>query len=97
MSAYGTGQLSAATVFPQAEQLERDINALRQGRAEHRREQLSLVREPMQASLAWDGLDVDQRRAIARVLLQAVVVKPASRRGNKYDVSRIDPVPQPTG
>ena len=40
----------------------------------------------------WDGMDTDARRAACERWLSAVWCHPATRRGNTFDTSRLDPV-----
>lgn len=41
---------------------------------------------------AWEALDTDRRRAAAERVLQAVYVNKATKRSNRFDVARLDPV-----
>lgn len=43
-------------------------------------------------STTWEAMDTDRRRSTAERVLDAVYIRPATKRGNHFDVSRLDPV-----
>lgn len=91
MDAYTGKQLSAAVAFGAVETLEKERSAL-----VRQREQAAATRlGPRIAHLTpdgWAALDTDRQRAIAEQLLSAVLLRPATRRGNRFDPTRVEPV-----
>lgn len=89
MASFTARELSAEVVFPAVANLEEERDRLR---AERRRVQAveatttlsHLDREH------WDQLDVDRRRAVVETLLDAVLVRPATRGGNQFDPDRVE-------
>lgn len=91
MAAFTAGQLSAAIVFPQVEQLEQERDRL----AGERDTFIHATAGPSIAQVTpaeWEALDVARRRAILEQLFDAIMIKPAAQRQNKLDLDRIVPV-----
>lgn len=91
MTAFVDKRLSESVVFPAVEALEAERDVLRAKRAvwavatagpEVRR----ITREE------WDAMDVDRQRAMLEAVLDAVLIRPATRGGNTLDLTRIVPV-----
>lgn len=90
MKAYMDGDLTSGTVFPQVRKLEDQIKEMNKHRAEWLAETSGPVLE-VESPEVWDDRPLEERRAMIGALLQAVIVKPAKRRGgNRFDYSRID-------
>ena len=92
MEAFTAGILSAAAAFPAVKRLEADRAELEKQRADVA---VANLRRPGILSLnrqTWEAADVDRRRAFTETALEAVLVKPATRRGNSFDANRVVPV-----
>jgi DNA invertase Pin-like site-specific DNA recombinase len=90
MSAFTDGELSSDVVFPMISQLENQANSLRTDRARWFRDQIAVASRPTNASEVWPDLDVDQQRAVIQNVLQSVVVKPAEKKGGRFDPARVE-------
>jgi site-specific DNA recombinase len=91
MAAFKARTISASVAFKNVEQLEVTRDALLRERDALEAEALASTPEAIDAT-AWAGMDTDQRRAACERSLSAVYVRTATRRGNQFDTSRIDPV-----
>lgn len=89
MASFTARELSAEVVFPAVAQLE------------EQRDELRLQKRRIEAAeagpdftnvdrAAWDRMEVDVRRAVIETLLAAVLVRPATRKGNQFDPERIE-------
>lgn len=90
MAAFVAGTLSGAVVFPAVERLEAERDALEADRAVHDAPtgpDLSRIDRE-----TWAGWDTDRRRAAVEALLDAVLIRPATRRQNRLDLDRIEVV-----
>ena len=86
MTAYRAGQLSAAIVFPQVQELE----AERAEAAELARRAAAAKARPQTPKVEdLDSLDVDRTRAIVEATFEAIVVAPASHRGEPFNPGRL--------
>ncbi|MCU1416802.1 MAG: hypothetical protein JWP32_976 [Schumannella sp.] len=89
MASFTARELSAEVVFPAVAQLEEDRDQLRT-----QRKRLETAEAALDVSNVdqreWDLMGVDQRRAVIETLLAAVLVRPATRRGNQFDPDRIE-------
>lgn len=91
MGAYNAGNLTGAVVFPAVTSLETERDML----LKMRKATEAASRGPDVSRLdrdKWEAMDTDRRRAAAEVLIDAVFVRPASKRGNVFDGSRVDMV-----
>lgn len=89
MASFTARELSAEVVFPAVAQLEEQRDSLR---LQKRQAEAASV-GPDLASIdrtAWDSLGVGERRAIVETLVSAVLVRPATRKGNQFDPDRIE-------
>lgn len=89
MASFTARQLSAEVVFPAVSKLEGERDQLR---AERRRIQAADAAPDLTSvdHARWDRMDVDQRRAVVETLLSAVLVRPATRGGNRFDPDRVE-------
>ncbi len=86
MSAYQSGVLTGAIVFPQ-------VSALETEQARLERERPRAAPKPSVADpAAFPALDVDRQRAIVESLVEAVVVGKAERRGQPWTPERLEVV-----
>jgi site-specific DNA recombinase len=90
MNAFTEGELSSDVVFPMISDLEERAKNLRTDRARWLQDQVATASQPTNASEAWPGLETDQRRAVIETVLRAVVVKPALKKGGRFDPSRVE-------
>jgi len=90
MTAFSAGELSSDTVFPAVAKLEDRANQLRSERATWLRDQMTLANQPTNVAESWPELEVDDRRAVIGRVLQSVVVKPAEKKGGRFDPSRVE-------
>lgn len=95
MAAFVGRRLSEAVVFPAVEALEAERDALLAERSEWAAATIGPEVGPMSRD-EWDARDVDRRRAVVERLLDAVLIRPATTKGNRLDLSRIVPVPRGT-
>lgn len=91
MSAYVAGTLTGAVTFPAVERLEAERDGLRREVATAAAASAGPDVTHMTPDV-WASMNTDERRAVAEVLLDAVLVKPAGRRGPIYDGTRVEPV-----
>lgn len=84
MAAFNAGRLSGTVVFGQVEQLEAELADLRAERAQA----ISAAPPPIQVD-DFAELDTERRRAVVETLISAVVIMPASRRGEKWNEERV--------
>ncbi len=92
MEAYTSGEMGRETVFPAVAKLETEAKRLRGERTEVLRRQAVGRRQPTNVAKEWPEMDVDRRRAIIASVLQSVVIKPAERKGGRYNPERLEPV-----
>ncbi|WP_460802286.1 recombinase family protein [Microbacterium sp. GXF6406] len=89
MASFTARELSAEVVFPAVSALEAERDELRSQR--RRIEAAGAAPELAKVDRAgWDRMSVDHRRAVIEGLLEAVLVRPATRRGNTFDAERLD-------
>lgn len=89
MASFTARELSAEVVFPAVSALETERDELRSER--RRIEAAGAAPELANVDRAgWDRMDVDHRRAIIEGLLEAVLVRPATRKGNTFDPERLE-------
>lgn len=69
-----------------------DVDELLQERSDWLKNRLRAERQVEVGPDTWDGLPVRDRRQYARAELQAIYVLPSTRRGNRFDPSRLVPV-----
>ncbi|MGH9058682.1 MAG: recombinase family protein, partial [Acidimicrobiales bacterium] len=92
MSAYRNGELSADLVFPNVRELEDRVARLRDERSTWLSREVALQSRPVDAAQAWPEMDTDQRRLVIQSVLTAVVVRPATKKGGRFDPDRVKPV-----
>ena len=92
MTSYTSGQLSSDLVFPAISKLEKRINELKAERATFTVQQAVAANRPENVADVWDDYDVLQRRMAIEMLIQAVVVNPATKKGGRFDSNRISVV-----
>ncbi len=92
MAAFSAGDLSSETVFPAVTKLENEANQLRSDRASWLRDQVALANRPTNVATSWPTLTLDERRAVVGQVLQSVVVKPAEKKGGRFDPRRVEVV-----
>jgi site-specific DNA recombinase len=56
------------------------------------RRQVAVTNRPADVEGDWPTLAIEQRRAIIQSVLEAVVEKPAARRGGRFDPTRVEVV-----
>lgn len=89
MTAYDRDELAGAYVFPRVREKEAEI-------AELRREYSDWIKansgpSVTNVSATWPGLELEQRRAIIETVVEAVVLKPATKQGlHAFDPDRLD-------
>lgn len=92
MAAYKARQISGARVFPMVEALEAEVAEMQQGRAEW----ILSTTGPALSRITpetWSGWSVAERRAALERVLSAVLIRPSpTRRANRLDPERVDPV-----
>jgi site-specific DNA recombinase len=91
MAALRTRAITAATALPNVAKLEESLEPVLAERDALLAETALSAPEALDAD-AWAAMDVDRRRAAAERVLQAVYVHKATKRGNRFDASRLDPV-----
>ena len=91
MTAFRENRLSAAITFPQVEQLEARRDELEAQRASFIDATAGPEIRPLSAA-EWAAMDTDRQRAIVERNLSAVLIKPATKGGNRLDLSRVVPV-----
>lgn len=91
MAALRSRAITAATALPNVTKLEESLAPVLAERDALLAETALSAPETLDAD-AWEAMDVDRRRAAAERLLQVVVVHKATKRGNRFDCSRLDPV-----
>lgn len=90
MKSFMAGEVSAAIVFPRAQVLEARMADMRKARTEWLESTTGPGLSPMTLE-EWEALaDTGRQRHILEQLIDAVLVKPATQRGNRYDSSRVD-------
>lgn len=89
MASFTARELSAEVVFPAVAQLEEQRDELR---SQKRRVEAAGARPDLTTvdRAAWDRMGTDERRAVVETLLAAVLVRPATRKGNQFDPDRIE-------
>jgi len=79
MAAYDNDELPGTYVFPRVRKKEAEIAELRREHSEWLKANTGPTRTGVASS--WPGLDLEQRRAIIETVVEAVVLKPATRQG----------------
>ncbi len=92
MDAFARRELSSDVVFPAVSKLEADAAGLREARATWLAEQALTAHRPADVGAAWPDLTTEQRRGVIESVLTAVVVRPATTRGNRFDPGRVEVV-----
>lgn len=89
MASFKAHELSAEVVFPAVKELEAERDQLR---SERRRIEATGVGPGLDGidQGVWDRMSTDQRRAAVAKLLDAVLVRPATRRSNQFDPDRVE-------
>lgn len=91
MNAYMAKRISGERVLGRVEALEVKIADMKKDRAQW----LTDTTGPVVAELTpekFEALDTDAKRAHIGKVFEAVMVRPATQRGNRFDPSRLDPV-----
>lgn len=91
MAVYRNKRISATTAFGNVAKLEESLVPVVAERDALLAETALSAPEALDAD-AWQAMDDDRRRAAAERVLQAVYVNKATRLGNRFDFSRLDPV-----
>lgn len=90
MNAFVEGRLSGAVVFSTVEKLEAERDALETERDVH-----AVPTGPDLSRIdraTWETWDTDRRRAAIETLVDAVLIRPATKRGNRLDLDRVEVV-----
>lgn len=89
MASFKAHELSAEVVFPMVKDLEKERDQLR---GQKRRIEAAGVAPDLTNvdRQRWDRMGVDERRGVIETLLSAVLVRPATRKGNQFDPDRIE-------
>ena len=91
MAAYDNNELSGQYVFPRVREKEGEIAELKRRHAEWVKANAGPSITDIGSS--WPALDLDQKRAVIATVIEAVVLKPATRQGlNAFDPERLDVV-----
>lgn len=91
MDGFTAGRLSSGVVFAAVERLEAERDELQT----QRNEWSAVHAGPAVADVTperWEEMDTDHRRAVIERLFAAVIVRPATRKSNRFDASRLEPV-----
>lgn len=91
MDAFRNRAISAATMLPNVTKLEESLVPVVAERDALLAETALSAPEVLDAD-AWEAMDTDRRRAAAERVLEAVYVHKATKLGNRFDVSRLEPV-----
>lgn len=89
MRAFKAQQIPARVAFKNVSELEEARDRLVRERDEAEAEVLATKPEHVDRE-AWEDMDTDQRRAVCEKLLDAVLVRPATKRGNTFETERIE-------
>jgi DNA invertase Pin-like site-specific DNA recombinase len=92
MDAFARRELSSDVVFPAVAKLESEAAGLREARASWVSAQALTAHRPADVGAAWPDLTVEQRRGVIESVLSAVVVRPATTKGNRMDPGRVEVV-----
>jgi site-specific DNA recombinase len=90
MTAYRAKQLSATVVFPQVNDLEAQAAKLRTHQKAWNKTQRQLTTTPTNVVEAWPSMTTEQRRFVFESLFHAIVVRPATKRGRKFEPERVE-------
>lgn len=88
MGAFMDGTLSADVVFPRVKRLEQEKAEMQESRTRW----LTATTGPAIERVTperWEQMDTDDRRAVAEAMIEAVLVRPATQRGNRFDPTRL--------
>lgn len=88
MEALRKGTLSAQVVFPHVEALEREQSELEAQRVQFLAASHITQKGPVSPD-EWATLSLDQQRTYIEALMSAVIVKPSTRGGNRFDPQRL--------
>ena len=91
MAVYRNKGISATTAFGNVAKLEESLAPVVAERDALLAETALSAPEALDAD-AWEAMDTDRRRAAAERALHTVYVRKATKLGNRFDVSRLDPV-----
>lgn len=91
LTAYRDHKATSEIVFPEVTRIEARIEELRYLQAEWSREQKVLARGISVTEETWNSLDVEEQRTHIARHIEAVYVKAATRRGNRFDHERVLP------
>lgn len=89
MRAYRAKDIPGRVAFKNASELEEARERFMRDRDEAQAEVLQEQPHHVDAD-TWEAYDTDQRRAVCEPQLSAVYVRPATRRGNTFDTTRVD-------
>lgn len=92
MAAYAKRDLSGDVVFPTVSKLEAEAAELREARRAWLKQQVVATHQPTNVVEAWPDLEVEQQRRVIEGVLQAVLIRPATKLGNRFDPDRAEPV-----
>ncbi len=90
MDAFASRELSGDVVFPAVSKLETELAVLRDDRSLWMKEQALVAHRPADVTGSWPSLAVEQRRAVIASVLSAVIVRPSTKRGNRFDPDRVE-------
>lgn len=93
MKQYRQRDISIGVAFGLMKDLEADIKALEAEHRAHEREQARRA-APVTVPEDWPALDMERRRAVVERYVQAVLIRPPTRRGPRFDPDRVDVVPR---
>lgn len=91
MDAFLAGTLTGDVAFPRVQALEAELAEMREGRALW----LASTTGPAIQQVTpeqWESWDDDERRPYVEKVIDAVFVRPATQRGNRFDPERLDVV-----
>ncbi|CAO5163454.1 hypothetical protein FAIPA1_230054 [Frankia sp. AiPs1] len=92
MAAYRAGERSAALAFPTVGGLEEEKAQLLAGQSEWARWRAGVPRVTNVAA-EWETLELEQRRAIIETVIEAVVLKPPTKKGARtFDAARLEAI-----
>ena len=89
MASFTARELSAEVVFPAVSKLEAERDQLR---TQKRRIEASAARPDLTRvdRAAWESMNVDARRGVVELIWDAVLIRPATTKGNRFDPDRIE-------
>jgi hypothetical protein len=93
MEAFRADRLSYTIAFPTAEALRAEQEELERDRAAWMSEAVGPVTVEV-TDEDWSALHMDEKRALIESFFEAIVIRPPSRRSNRFDPARVAPVPR---